>query len=346
MMDTLADLGWSNFFHRQILDLADMTPFRVSEVHRDRLSALGVADGSLFELSLTSPNRPTGEFAVGDWVLADDESRVTHLLERQTVLKRRAAGTDARVQLIASNVDVLFVTSSCNADFNAARIERYLALAHEAGCFPVLVLTKADHCDDPRALVRQAERLAPGLPVLAVNALDPDGIASLESWLSSGQTAALVGSSGVGKTTLMNGLTGLSDATQGIREDDAKGRHTTTSRALRPTRSEAWLIDTPGMRALRLADVGEGIEALFDDIITLSGSCRFSDCQHEAEPGCAVQAAVEAGALDQDRLRRWRKLQAEDRRNSETLAQSRARDKAFGNMVKNVVRDAHNKKGR
>ncbi|UWQ04304.1 ribosome small subunit-dependent GTPase A [Aliiroseovarius crassostreae] len=342
MTYTLKDLGWSNHFARQLEDANAQTPFRISEVHRDRLSALG-ADG---ELTLITTDHSTGDFAVGDWVLADDASRITHLFDRQTELKRRAAGTDARMQLIAANVDVLFITSSCNADFNPARVERYLALAHEAGCFAVLVLTKADLCDDPRVVIREAERLAPALPVLAVNALDPEGIAQLESWLPAGQTAALVGSSGVGKTTLMNGLCDLHDATQGIREDDAKGRHTTTARSLRPTRKGAWLIDTPGMRALRLADAGEGIDALFDDIVTLTASCRFSDCQHEGEPGCAVQAAISDGGLDPDRLKRWRKLQAEDRRNTETLAEARARDKAFGKMVNSVVRDAHYKKGR
>ncbi|MDA5092573.1 ribosome small subunit-dependent GTPase A [Aliiroseovarius sp. KMU-50] len=342
MTYNLTDLGWSNYFARQALDLSELTPFRISEVHRDRLSALGVEG----ETGLISTDHSTGDFAVGDWVLADEQYRITHLLERQTELKRRAAGTDARMQLIAANVDVLFITSSCNADFNPARIERFLALAHEAGCFAVLVLTKADQCDDPREMVREAERLAPALPVLAINALDPDGIGQLEGWLSPGQTAALVGSSGVGKTTLMNGLCGLYDATQGIREDDAKGRHTTTSRALRPTRNGGWLIDTPGMRALRLADAGEGIDALFDDLVTLAAACRFSDCQHGSEPGCAVQAAIENDELDPDRLRRWQKLQAEDRRNSETIAESRARDKAFGKMVNSVVRDSHHKKGR
>lgn len=342
MTYTLSGLGWSNFFARQMDNTSVQTPFRISEVHRDRLSALG-ADG---EVTLISTDHSTGNFAVGDWVLADEADRITHLFDRQTELKRRAAGTDARMQLIAANVDVLFITSSCNADFNPARIERYLALAHDAGCFAVLVLTKADQCDDPRVITREAERLAPALPVLAVNALNPEGIAQLESWLPRGQTAALVGSSGVGKTTLMNGLCDLHDATQGIREDDAKGRHTTTARALRPTRNGAWLIDTPGMRALRLADAVDGIDALFDDIVTLAATCRFSDCQHEGEPGCAVQSAIADGDLDPERLKRWRKLQAEDRRNTETLAEARARDKAFGKMVNNVMRDAHYKKGR
>lgn len=168
--------------------------------------------------------------------------------------------------------------------------------------------------------MRQAERLAPALPVLTVNALDVDEVAKLESWLPPGQTAALLGSSGVGKTTLANGLTGLGEDTQGVRKGDAKGRHTTTTRSLSPTCKGAWLIDTPGMRALRLTEVSEGIDALFDDIISLATQCRFSDCHHDKEPGCAVKGAIASGDLDPDRLKRWLKLQAEDKRNSETLA--------------------------
>lgn len=346
MTYTLSDLGWSNFFMRQAFDLdADsdaLTPFRISEVHRDRLTALGAAGPA----SLITTDLSTGDLAVGDWVLANDAMQITDLLTRQSELKRRAAGKDARLQLIAANVDVLFITSSCNSDFNLARIERYLALAHEAGCFAVLVLTKADQCDDPKSLVRQAESLAPALPVLTVNALEAEDVAQLETWLPAGQTAALLGSSGVGKTTLANGLTGLGEDTQGVRKGDAKGRHTTTARSLHPTLNGGWLIDTPGMRALRLTEVSEGIEALFDDIISLAGQCRFSDCNHDQEPGCAVKEAIASGDLDPERLTRWLKLQAEDRRNSETIAGGRARDKAFGKMVHSALKDAHRKKGR
>ena len=339
MLLTLQDLGWSPFFSRQTDGDPDLTPLRIAEVHRDRLTALG-ADG---DCSLM-PSDPAGDYAVGDWVLSDG-TRAVHRLDRQTELSRRAAGTDARVQLIAANVDTLFITTSCNADFNPARLERYLALAADAGCFPVVVLTKADLADDPRGYEREAEALQPMLTVLAIDARDAGDIGRVMDWCGKGQTAALVGSSGVGKTTLTNAMTGAAEAVQGIREDDAKGRHTTTARALRRMVNGGWLIDTPGMRALRLADAGEGIDALFADIGALAQACRFSDCQHETEPGCAVRAAIEEGRLDEDRLRRWRKLKREDARNSETIAEARARDKGFGKMIREVKRDLKTRKG-
>lgn len=339
MTITLSDLGWSSHFAAQHAAYSSCTPFRVTAVHRDRLIGVN-ADG---ETPLLTPGRPTGEFAVGDWVLTDPENRVQHVLERRSLLKRRAAGTGADAQLIAANVDVLFIVSSCNADFNLARMERYLALAHQAGCYPVVVLTKADTCADPSDFAKPAESLAPFLTVLTVNALDATEIDQVLSWCPAGQTAALVGSSGVGKTTLANAMTGSTEATAGIREDDARGRHTTTSRALHPMRNGGWLVDTPGMRALRLLDAQDGVDEVFSDILELAESCRFSDCQHHAEPGCAVQAAIADGTLDGERLERWRKLRREDQRNSETVAQSRARDKAFGKMVRSVM---HEKKSR
>lgn len=342
---TLPDLGWSAFFSGQCTEQgadATATPFRIAEVHRDRLTALSPGG----EVSLTcGPTLTTGDIAVGDWVLADDHGRVTRLLDRQTEIKRRAAGTGAQTQLIAANVDVLFLTTSCNADFNPARLERYLALARTAGAFPVVLLTKADQCVDPRSYAREVERLDPMLPAIALDARDPAELANLASWVRSGQTAALLGSSGVGKSTLLNGLTGAAAATKGIREDDAKGRHTTTARALRRMTNGGWLIDTPGMRALRLTGAEAGIEAVFADIEDLAQTCRFSDCKHEGEPGCAVQAAITAGRLDPDRLGRWRKLQRENARNSETLAQARARDKDFGKMVRDVKSSMKTRKG-
>lgn len=339
---TLTDLGWSSHFAAQHAANPLCNPYRITAVHRDRLIGVN-ANG---ETPLLSPDRPTGDFAVGDWVLSDGNSRIRHLLDRRSILQRRAAGTGAEAQLIAANVDVLFIVSSCNADFNLPRLERYLALAHQSGCYPVVVLTKADTCVDPSDYAAQAQALAPFLTVLTVNALESDDMQQVLSWCPSGQTAALVGSSGVGKTTLANGMTGRRDDTAGIREDDARGRHTTTSRALHRMRNGGWLIDTPGMRALRLLDAQDGLDEVFSDILERAALCRFSDCQHEAEPGCAVQAAIGDGTLDADRLERWRKLRREDQRNSETVAQSRARDKAFGKMVRSVMQDKKSRKGR
>lgn len=343
MTMTLMDLGWSASFEQARAEHPDtLTPYRLTEIHRAQMSALG-ADGPVI---LTTPKFSAGELAVGDWILADPEMRIQHILERRSLLQRRGAGTDAHVQLIAANVDTLFIVTSCNDDFNIARLERFLALAHEAGCYPVLVLTKADLCDDPREYEREAQALDPMLTILTVNARDPDSAAEVAAWCKAPQTAAFIGSSGVGKTTLTNALTGGDAATGGIREDDAKGRHVTTARSMRPMLQGGWIIDMPGMRALRLIDTRDGIDNVFDDLAELEAQCRFSDCAHETEPGCAIQAAIAAGDLDLERLDRWLKLRKGEKKNSETVAQSRSREKKFSKMVNAHVRGAGKRKGR
>ena len=192
----------------------------------------------------------------------------------------------------------------------------------------MIILTKADQCDDPCGYRREAERLSPLVTAVTLNAKDVDEARGLDPWCRDGQTLALVGMSGVGKTTLQNALTGIEAETQSIREDDARGRHTTTVRQMRRTLADGWLIDTPGMRELGLYDAEEGISEVFADIEELSTQCRFRDCAHEGEPGCAVQAAVASGVLDAGRLERWRKLRVEDAIATETVAQSRARQKS------------------
>ncbi len=328
---TLAGLGWSAFFLSQLdLDELSLTPARVSAVHRSRLEALTEAGPVSVEPG------DTGSYAVGDWLLLDGP-RVVRRLDRRSVLARKAAGTGAERQLIAANVDTLLIVSSCNADFNPGRLERYLALAAEAGCEAVVLLTKADLVEDAADYACKAEKLARGLIAMPVNATDPAVAGMLAPWTKAGRTVALLGSSGVGKTTLTNALTGRADATQAIREDDAKGRHTTTHRALVPIPSGGWLIDTPGMRELRLADVADGIAEVFSDIEEIAENCRFRDCSHASEPGCAVQAAIAEGALDPRRLASWEKLRREDRYNSETLAEAHDRNRKFGKMVKKAL---------
>ncbi|MEO9824671.1 MAG: ribosome small subunit-dependent GTPase A [Paracoccaceae bacterium] len=333
---TLSDLGWSDHFARQ---LNGAIPYRVSQVHRASVTVLSEAGEHHFSAPMG-----TGAIAVGDWVTAVEDT-IDHVLTRQSVLERRTAGSDVKLQLIAANVTTLAIVTSCNADFNEARLERYLVLAAEAGCLPLIVLTKADQCDDARAYQIKAERLSPLVTALAINAKDPDEVERLSPWVKSGDTLALVGSSGVGKTTLRNALTGQSAATQDIREDDARGRHTTTARAMVQTKLGGWLIDTPGMRALRLSGASDGISAVFEDLEELAATCRFNDCAHETEPGCAIQSAVQDGSIDQARLKRWRKLVTEEERNTETIAQARARDKGFGKMVKGAVAQKKGRRG-
>ena len=335
---TLASLGWTADFLRQLDsdEVGAHLPARVIAVHRDRTDALGEA-GSM---SLTlPPGLSAGDVAVGDWVLTDPETaRVTRILDRKSVLRRKAAGREAHDQLIAANVDTLFVTTSMNADFNPARLERYLALAYDGNVAPVFVLTKADLCDDSAPFYEALHQVAASVPVVTLDARRPDAARAVADWCGPGQTVALLGSSGVGKSTLAKSLTGDAIATQSVRQDDAKGRHTTTAREFHAIAGGGWLIDTPGMRELQLAGVEAGIDAVFADIADLAQTCRFSDCAHETEPGCAVTAAIEAGDLDAGRLARWQKLKREDAANSETIARSHARDRAFGKMVKRAVK--------
>lgn len=266
----------------------------------------------------------TADYAVGDWILVDPDSRVpVRRLARKTLLQRRTEGGRGP-QLIAANVDTLFIVSSCNDDLNPARLERYLALANEAGTQPVIVLTKADQVADAGPFVEQAAALQRGLDVVALNANDAGAAQVLAPWCAAGQTVALVGSSGVGKSSLLNTLSDKApedaQATGAIRESDAKGRHTTTSRSLHAIKGGGWVIDTPGIRSLHVSDIGAGLDVLFAEIAELAPNCRFRDCTHAHEPGCAVQAAVAAGTLDPVRLGRWRKLMEENQANTPVLS--------------------------
>jgi len=339
----LAAFGWNKHFDLQFdpQDDASAIPVRVTAVHKNGLHVCGPDLDRVVPLLPAIPADEEAGATAGDWLLIDrDTKRPLRLLHRKSLLKRRAAGTGRQVQLIAANVDTVFIVSSCNQDFNVARLERYLVLVRDAGINPVIVLTKADLSDEADGFARTASRLLPDILVERVDARDPDSVACLLPWCGTGETVALLGSSGVGKSTLVNTLTGSDGiATQGIREDDSKGRHTTTGRALYRLAAGGWLMDTPGMRALQLTDVDAGIADVFSDVTALAENCRFNDCGHMSEPGCAVQAAISAGTLDPARLKRWRKLAAEQVYNTETLAERRARFRSFGKMVKGAMKD-------
>ena len=312
---TITDLGWSSFFGDQIdADETHLSRLRIATVHRSRVTA--ESEDGVVKINLPAHSKTT-DFAVGDWVLADPVSDMfIRRLDRHTLLDRHTEGAKIP-QLIAANIDTLFIVTSCNDDFNLARLERYLALANEAGTNPVIVLTKADQVDDAKPFQERAAALQRGLEVVLLNAKSDTAIAKLAPWCGSGQTVALVGSSGVGKSTLLNTLAGKEvGETGGIREDDAKGRHTTTSRSLHPIKDGGLVIDTPGMRTLHISNVSTGLDVLFAEITELTPNCRFRDCSHINEPKCAVQAAIKDGSLDPARVERWRKLTEENRDNT------------------------------
>lgn len=255
--------------------------------------------------------------AVGDWVMVEplqgEPRAVIHqLLPRKSAFSRREAGSVPDEQVIAANIDTVFIVNALNKDFNIRKIERYLIAVWESGAQPVVLLTKADLCDSPESHAALVEAAAPGVPVHAVSSLLDQGKEQLQGYLTPGTTVAVTGSSGAGKSTLLNWLSGQDvQRVQGIREEDARGRHTTTHRELFVLPGGAIMVDTPGMRELQLWESEDGWEAAFADISSLAAQCRFHDCRHEKEDGCAVQEALQAGTLDADRYANYRKTERE-----------------------------------
>lgn len=322
-IDEIGDSAWAAAIAAHPL----ARPARVIEQHR---TGYVVAEAPGDALTTESPQEwmrrrfpPQDRAAVGDWVLIEDgqteagkspRGRIVALLSRRTAIKRAAAGEHYQQQVIAANIDTVLVVCGLDADFNPRRIERYLLLVRGGGAEPVVVLTKADKdgSDADAALAALAELAAQCIVAVAVNAKDRASVAALEPWLQAGRTAVLVGSSGAGKSTLTNTLLGVERMkTNAVRENDARGRHTTTFRTLIPLPSGACLIDTPGMRELKPTGEEQLSDGGFADIETLTGECRFRDCHHAREPGCAVREALEAGTLDPARLANYLKLRDE-----------------------------------
>jgi ribosome biogenesis GTPase len=346
MTPHLISLGWSDHFTAQVTaeENEKLIPVRISQVRRNRVVAM---PSPREQLNLALPGDMVAtDIAVGDFALCDGE-KLIRILDRRTLISRKAAGVAAQAQLIASNIDTLFITTSCNADFNAARLERYLAIAIEAETKPVVILTKADMTEGktPQDYEEEASAVFNGAQAVAIDSRDETDIDRLSKWCSTGQTIALVGSSGVGKSTIARSLTGEDILIGDIREDDAKGRHTTTSRSMHLMHAGGWLIDTPGMRELALHGAAAGIATLFEDITDLAATCKFSDCKHQTEPKCAITAAIAAGELDLERVERWRKLTAEDAENSETIAEAAGRGRKYSKAFKSVMKAKRTKRG-
>ena len=330
----LRALGWSKYFADQATSaaLSKTPPVRITQVHRNTLHIQGV------DLDMIIPG--LHGVTVGDWLLFDaDTPRNSQLLSRKSLIKRRAPGHDRKEQLIAANLDTAFVVTSCNNDFSLARLERYVAMAHEAGVTPVIILSKIDLTTEASDFAAQAQSISPQLSVVCLDARSPEAVELLRPWCQAGQTVAFLGSSGVGKSTLTNSLAGNEAiATQDVRASDDKGRHTTTGRQLHILPSGCAVLDTPGMREIQLTDVSIGLEETFADLHALKQNCRFNDCAHKTEPGCAVQAAVASGKVDVPRLQRWLKLVAEDAENTKFLANRKLRDRAKNKPEKSVTK--------
>jgi ribosome biogenesis GTPase / thiamine phosphate phosphatase len=322
-MPTLEELGWTPRFaeafepHRA----RSLSPARVSLEHTHIYRVLSTDGERLARVAGRLRHEATGraEFpAVGDWVAietpASGDARIRAVLPRATRFARRAAGNPTEQQVVAANVDVVFLVSGLDGDFNPRRIERYLVTAWDSGASPVIVLNKADLVDDVDSFVREVQRVGHGVPVEVVSARRSDSVERLRAHLGRGRTAALLGSSGVGKSSLANALIGQEVLrTRDVRVGDSRGRHTSTSRQMVLLASGGILIDTPGMRELQLWDTGESVAGTFADIEAIAVDCRFRDCRHASEPGCAVMAAVGAGTLPPGRLESFRKLQAEQK---------------------------------
>jgi ribosome biogenesis GTPase len=317
MAGDVGDAAWAALIDAH----PDARPVRVIEQHR---TGYVVAEAAGQALAVESPPEwmrrrfpAQDRAAVGDWVLireATPRPQIVALLPRRSTIKRAAAGEHYQQQMIAANIDTVFVVCGLDADFNPRRIERYLLLVRGGGVEPVVVLTKADKdgSDAEASLAALAQLAAQGIVAVAVNAKDRDSVAALDPWLGPGRTVVLVGSSGAGKSTLTNTLLGTEKMKTGeVRESDARGRHTTTYRTLIPLPSGACLIDTPGMRELKPTGEEDLADGGFADIEALAGDCKFRDCRHAKEPGCAIRAAIDAGTLDRARFANYLKLRDE-----------------------------------
>src|SRR5919205_2193316 len=345
---SLEDYGWSDFFAAEFAPFAaeGYEPGRVLLQHSRVLmlyTAAGETEaettGRLRYIARGAEDLP----AVGDWVVIrrmgeEGKAKIHEVLPRRSKFSRKAAGRETEEQIVAANVDTVFLVTGLDNDYNPRRVERYLIMAWESGAEPVVVLNKADLIEEVEERTHEIERVAPGVPVLALSAKRGVGVEQLLPYVGRGRTVALMGSSGTGKSTITNRLLGAEvQRTQEVRLSDARGKHTTTHRELFVLPQGGLVLDTPGMRELQLLVSERGLRETFEEIEEAAALCRFSDCRHEGEPGCAVREALDAGELDAERYRSYRKMQAEMRHAATLVDQRKAQDEKA--RVKRVHRD-------
>ncbi len=343
----LEQLGYRGLFSRAFeeLGLKGTVPGRV--VRQGAYSYRVLAENGEWEAEVSGRLKASVLPAVGDWVALEGDpdslaGRIVAILPRKSAFSRSAAGKTLARQVVAANIDEVFIVTDMDRDFNLRRLERYITLVYNSGAGPVVVLNKTDLASEAGELMTQCEAVSPGIPVYAVSALEGSGLEQLRSHLAPGRTVAFLGSSGVGKSTLINRLVGEGRLEVGaVRDDDGKGRHTTTHRELVCLPGGGAVIDNPGMREIAVWGDEEGLVSAFPEVEALAGSCRFRDCRHESEPGCAVRKAVEAGDLDQERLGSYRKLREEfeslhRRKDQQARMLERKEGKRFSKMVREV----------
>ncbi len=321
-MNNIEKYGYDNFYKTQVEELKvkdiNLIPARVIEVQKEQYKIITEYGEKRARLkgSIFYDNKAVLYPTVGDFILVKPnplgEDTIYYVLERKSKFSRLDS-FNLIEQVVAANFDYVFILTSLNYDFNIKKIERYLTSTWQSGAMPVIVLTKSDLCEDYAEQKNNLEMIAPGVPVIAISSLNGDGINELKEYVKPNKTVVFLGSSGVGKSSLVNALFGEERMKVGeIREDDSKGRHTTTYRQLFMLQNEAIIIDTPGMRELGMWEVSDGLDTAFAEIEELSRKCKFSDCSHQREPGCAVKAALENGELSEARWKNYVKLKKEN----------------------------------